>query len=165
MIITIIISIISFFFTSVIWEHVAKKLGSEFKPSVGLWNLIEPAKIFFIHIGNQIARLSSFYTYLKEFFGELFDSFVELINPLVRLCVTPFYILQGYFETALTYKYYFLVFFGTLTLVLIIISLVCYFLWKYRYNKIYTNKTMECHDVNDSECTSKTSRTKRNTKD
>lgn len=133
MLLNILVSFLAVFFSATVWEHIARKAGSTIKPSVALWNMIEPAQNFFWWFGDKLARLSSFYTYLKNFFGELFVTFGELLTPLVQLCMTPLYFLKGYFDTALTYKYHILVFLGTATLLFVTYSITSYFLVKYDY--------------------------------
>jgi len=133
MLLNILIGIVTVFSSSVVWEHIARKTGSNFKPSVGLWNMIEPSQNFFLWLGGWLARLSSFYTYLKNFFGELFVSISELLTPLGQLCMTPLYFLKGYFDTAMTYKYHILVFLGTATILFMVYCIVSYFLVKYGY--------------------------------
>ena len=133
MLLSVLVGFLTVFFSSVIWEHIARKVGSNFKPSVGLWNMIDPAQQFFLWLGGWLARLSSFYTYLKNFFGELFVSVSELLTPLGQLCMTPLYFVKGYFDTAMTYKYHILVFLGTATIMFVVYCAVSYFLVKYNY--------------------------------
>lgn len=127
------VSAIAVFVSSVVWEHIARTWDSTFKPSVGLWNLVEPTRNFFSWLGGWIARLSSFYTYLKNFFGELFVTIGELLTPLGELAVAPLYFFKGYLDTAITYNYYILVFLGTATILFIIYCVASYYLTTYGY--------------------------------
>lgn len=66
--------------TLFIWEHIARKRFSNFKPSVGFWKLYYPLKYLFLWVGNKVAELSSFYTYLKKFIGAVFDILFDFLN-------------------------------------------------------------------------------------
>lgn len=129
----VLIGFFAVFLSSVVWQHIARKLGSEIKPSIVLWNMVDPAQRLFLWLGTWLAHLSSFYTYLKKFCGELFISISELLIPVGQLCISPLFFVKGYFDTAMTYKYYLLVLMGTSTLLFAVYSVVSYFLVRYSY--------------------------------
>ncbi len=108
-----------------IWEHVARTSGSQFKPSVGITFVSETSKSMFYKIGVFLSKISSFLTYIK--LGELFQTAHDLLKPTFELLGSPLQTLEGYWETALTYKYPIIVALGSVTLVGLLYCLWYYF--------------------------------------
>ena len=105
----------------VLWQHNARIKRSNNKPSVALSWLFKQSKLFFINVGEQLARISSFLNFIKDIFEyiftNVFDSVFEVLEPLLHIMISPWYIVYGYLKVAETYKYSVLVPLGTALLV------------------------------------------------
>lgn len=108
-----------------VWEHIARTKGSTFKPSVAISWLSETLGNAFYNIGVGISKLSSFLTYIK--LEDLYKTAHDLFKPIFELAWSPFQIIKGYCETALTYKYPIIITIGSL---LLCSGLICmWYIW------------------------------------
>lgn len=107
-----------------IWEYIAKKTLSNIKPSYALNYVATSATNFFFNIGKFIAKISSFYTYID--FADIKETLHDFFKPLINILISPFQLIYGYVNTSMIYDHPYLVGFGTLTLLDIIV-----FLWRY----------------------------------
>jgi len=90
------------------WEHVAKKKGSNKRPSIGLTKASEFSQGMFVVCGVKFAQLSSYLTkidlkYLREIMGEIWQSTKDVLGPTCGILVSPFYLISGYCDTAIQY--------------------------------------------------------------
>lgn len=100
------------------WEHIARKNNSNVKPSVGINYIFEKSRSIFTKLGESLAVISSFYTYINC--DEISKTAIDLGEPLINTIVSPIYIVRGYIGKTKEYSYPFLTGCGTLTLVLLI---------------------------------------------
>lgn len=99
-----------------LWEYIARRNSSAIKPSIGINFALQKSRAFFGGIGHYAAKLSSFYHMIN--IKEVQETFNELFMPILKLIISPFYVVKGYWDTATTgYKYPFVILAGTLTLV------------------------------------------------
>ncbi|HJZ23273.1 MAG TPA: hypothetical protein VJ201_02360 [Candidatus Babeliales bacterium] len=126
------------------WEHTARKNKSNIKPSTALTKCVEPLNNAWFWCGDKLARLSSFYTYLKNIFSGLDDSIHELFKPMFNILTSFTSAFKGYFATAEVYKYPGLIIAGTVTL-LLLLSAGSMFLMKYTgYGADYVDYVLDC---------------------
>ena len=104
----------------VTWEHIARKNESNIKPSVAITKCVEPAQQFWNFCGTQLAKLSSFYTYLKHIFGGLDQSIYDLFSPMFQLLFSWTNVIKGYLAQANVYNHPGLIVIGTITLALLL---------------------------------------------
>jgi hypothetical protein len=108
-----------------ITEHIGRKAKTIFRPSVGLSYCADQAWWFWELCGNIFAKICSFYTYIDV--TEIIETFIDLFTPMAKLVTSPLRFAYGYFNTADTYKYPFLIGLGTVTLMGITVCAMCYF--------------------------------------
>ena len=127
-----------------VWEHIAKKNESTFKPSTGLWKLVPPAEAMWHLCGEVWARISSFlisikdllyniWIRIKNFFSGFWETITDFFTPILKFCFSWTYFFEGYFETAKGYAYPALIVVGSLILLFIFYCNVAYILAKYEY--------------------------------
>ena len=108
------LAIAGIFGATFIWEHVARINNSNLKPSRFINSLADYAADTFEFIGRQLARLSSFYVYIR--LHEVFFTLWDLLRPTVVLMVTPFGIIYGYVTAMEVYNHPGLILAGSATL-------------------------------------------------
>jgi len=108
-------------------EHLTKHHYPSLKPSIFIKFVGDFLENIFTEIGHHLAYFSSFYTYIK--LEDLYDTFLNLINPVIEVVGSPVSLLKGYLEVSLEYKYPFLVVLGTITLIGL-----CYLVYKKKDN-------------------------------
>jgi hypothetical protein len=96
------------------WEHFGR-LYLFPRPSNGLKWVATTAVDAFTRIGRFLAYLSSFYTYIR--LGDMVQTMSDLVIPIVKLVISPFYILYGYGTTLAKYKYPILIVLGSASLI------------------------------------------------
>lgn len=97
-------------------EHIARINNSNKKPSIIFNHVATNLMIFFNMIGAQIARLSSFLTYIK--FYELGKTFLDLFTPIFTIIISPIYIIKGYFDAIVSkYNHSNIVIIGTIIII------------------------------------------------
>ena len=131
-------------FGGVIWEHIAKKNESTFKPSTGFSKIVPISQDIWYWCGKQLARISSFLTFIKDllydiwiviknFFSGFLESVGDFFSPILEFLFSWTYLFKGYYETAKTYAYPVLIGAGTLLIAFIIVCIVTFLLTKYEY--------------------------------
>lgn len=121
------------------WEHVARQNNIETKPSIFLERLAEVAKDTFTFVGKLWAMISSFYTWID--LTEVYQTLDDLTKPLLKLGVSPFFMIRGYFDVMYKYKNPIMIGCGSLTLFLV--GLLAYGKWmgnNYYYSLIGKSK-------------------------
>lgn len=101
----------------VLCEHILRLLSITYRPSWLLSHVADGAVWTARWIGRTLAHISSFYTYMQ--LHELGQTIIDLMLPIVRMLVSPFYVLLAYVQAALTYKHSYLIAGGTLTLIIL----------------------------------------------
>jgi len=119
--------VLSIFSVLVVWQHIARSKNSNFKPSVALWKGVDLSKWLFLTIGNGFARVSSILIHIKNMFVDIWDSLVELFEPVFRIIISPIYIVRGYVKTMMTYTYSLLIPIGSVAIIGTIIGIINYF--------------------------------------
>jgi hypothetical protein len=122
-------SLILIFITLVSWEHLSKIHESQIKPSIYITHIATRSRSVFEYIGKQFGRLSKFITYLK--FEELFITITDVLNPLFNLCTSPFYIIKGYTDVVLEYKWPVLICIGSTIIICGVLYLLLWLKRKY----------------------------------
>lgn len=121
--------LLAFIFIIIAWEHTARLYETEIKPSVSLNFVARHLKTGWEKFGRFCARISSFFIHLK--FEELWHTIVDLIAPLWKMFVSPFWWLVGYFSVVAEYKWPLLVLGGSLTIIAMLLWIMDrYFLGK-----------------------------------
>lgn len=100
---------------TVVWEHIARKKNSNVKPSVGIDYVYQKSKAGFTKLGEGLAVLSSFYTYVD--LKDVGQTVSDLTEPTLKTLVSPYHMVRGYLAQANLYNHPYLVTAGTLTLV------------------------------------------------
>lgn len=126
----------------VTWEHIARKNDSNFKPSVGLTKCVAPLNTAWNWIGTNLAKLSSFYTLLKNVFAGLGDSIYDLFKPIFQICFSWTSAFKGYLTTANAYNHPGLILLGTFTLTVLLACLSAFLMKRYDYGAHYIDTLM-----------------------
>lgn len=106
-------------------EHTAKKFNFNIKPSILIKYAADNSILIWQKIGIFFANISSFYTFIK--FGELYETLLDLLIPIIHLLISPLNFINGYLAVAIKYKYPALIGLGSLTL----LGILNYLYWKY----------------------------------
>jgi hypothetical protein len=124
------------------WEHIARKNESNIKPSVVLNVCVKPLQTAWSWCGEKVAKLSSFYTYLKDVFSGLDQTLYDLFKPMLEILFSWVSAFKGYYATMKTYTHPRLIVAGSITLfVLTFIGSMC--LMKYSgYGARYVDYVM-----------------------
>ena len=102
-----------------IWEYIAKKTLSNVKPSYALDYVATLTMDLFFSIGTVLAKISSFYTYID--FKDVKETLHDFFKPIINIIGSPLQMIYGYIDTSMIYEHPYLVGFGTLTLLSIIV--------------------------------------------
>jgi len=128
---------------SFVWEHIGRKNGYTKKPSTMITNIRSLSAKCWSYLGTQCARLSSFYNHIK--FGELRQTFSDLVGPTGELVCSPLEFFNGYFDQASNYKYPTLVVAGSLTFVAVLGGVTYWF--RVPVSEFVTAKTENYRDI------------------
>jgi hypothetical protein len=112
------LSVPAILFSAFLFEHIARKNGSNIKPSTVISFLADKSFLFWNKLGYYCAKLSSFYTYID--IKEIYQTLDDLFGPTVKLIISPYQFIKGYVDTALSYKYPILIGIGSITVVSIL---------------------------------------------
>lgn len=116
--------------TVFLWEYAAKKALITFKPSSITQFVADQVVSGFYTLGRGVAYLSSFYTYLN--FNEFIETAHDIVKPCFDLVTSPYHFLRGYLDTSLLYQHPYLVFMGTITILIV----VSYLIYRYKGERI-----------------------------
>lgn len=83
-----------------LWEHIARKNGVKWRPSVALRKLGEYSKTAFNWVGVQIAWFCSVFRYLE--LADLMESAQELVTSSWTLVSSPSAFFKGFYEYAMS---------------------------------------------------------------
>lgn len=126
-------------FTMFVWEYVCLRKNTVYKPSVIMSFGVRWCRKGFEWIGWCLALVSSFYTLVD--FEDLLLTARNLVRPIWQLACSPVWVAIGYVQRAELYKYPYLVSFGSITL----IGLVIYLLdaqWVYDHTIVFYHKNV-----------------------
>lgn len=128
--ITILNTLFTLFIGLFTWEFIAKKKNTSFKPSAALSWAATKLSNFFRWIGEKIAIISSFYTYLN--LKEMWRTCKALDTAKLKLVISPRMIVSGYIKKMSSYgdKSAHIIF-GSLTLACLLMAMVKFLLWSW----------------------------------
>jgi hypothetical protein len=113
------IAFFSFLVGIVSWEHGAKSHPNWTRPSTVIASVALRSQQFFEWIGVICAHISGFYTYIIN--RGFYQTLCDLAKPTGDLFMSWAYVVKGYFSTVNLYDHPYLVFFGSLTLICLIL--------------------------------------------
>lgn len=100
------------------WEHAARINSWKYRPSAGLTAVADNAIIFWKLVGKSIAKISSFYNFLRIY--ELMTTIYDLVTPILKTIFSPIWMLKGYIDQSGAYDHRWLVGLGTVTILVLI---------------------------------------------
>jgi len=105
-------------------EHICRLKSFIYKPSFILNIIACWLETIFSKIGYYFATISSFLIHLK--FHELYISIMAVLEPIVRICLSVFWIFVGYFSEACSYlSNRYMIYIGSLLLIFVMFY-ICY---------------------------------------
>ena len=106
-----------------LWEYIAKKQISPYKPSALFDQLALYSVNCWYKIGGFAAYMSSFYTCIN--FKEVVEAAHDLVKPIFDIATSPYYFVKGYVNVSTLYEHPYLVVLGSVTILAVMMMLMC----------------------------------------